>query len=242
MLSLGHIPVKNAYIGNTPVKQMWLNGKIVWQNETPLPYDYEVEYIQRDTSIPWMEDGTRVIGGFDLTQYVPAGQTMQNGSACSVTWSFDNINQQVFYAFRYWATLFASLMMWKGNGRNVYAFAIGTANQTAVTGDIDVFHEQSIVPLGNGAYQFLMDGTLFKEFTTSSTGAITVANVLGASTSSATTTDNQRFRVKRMRFADSVYLIPVVKGTQMGFYNTVDGQLFLAEQACLSAGPRVGEA
>ena len=38
-----------------------------------VPYDYEVEYIQRDTSIRWMEGGTGVIGGFDLSAYIPQG-------------------------------------------------------------------------------------------------------------------------------------------------------------------------
>lgn len=36
-----------------------------------MPYDYEVEYIQRDTSITWKEGGTNVIGGFDLSAYIP---------------------------------------------------------------------------------------------------------------------------------------------------------------------------
>ncbi len=238
MLKVGTQDIAKIYCGGTAIQKAYVGGELVWPTAQPLPYDYEVEYIQRDTSIPWMEGGTRVIGGFDISQYIPSGQTMQNASPCSVTWSFDNNNAGVFYAFRYWANLFTSLTMWKGSATNVYSFATGSANQTTVTGDIDVFHEQSIVPLGNGAYQFLLDGLVFKEFTISNTAAITVANVLGAASSSSTAT-NIRFRVKHMRFADSVYLIPVVKGTQMGFYNTIDGQLFLAEQECLSAGPRV---
>ena len=44
-------------------------------------------------------------------------------------------------------------------------------------------------------------------------------------------------RVKSVRLGDDVELVPVRKGSAVGFYNRVDGHLFLEEQACLAAGP-----
>lgn len=46
-------------------------GRIMPGPPLEVPYDYEVEYIQRDTSITWKEGGTSVIGGFDLSAYIP---------------------------------------------------------------------------------------------------------------------------------------------------------------------------
>lgn len=221
---------------------MMLAAKMFFERRGPrLPYDYEVEWIQRDTSIDWMEGGRSVLGGFDISQYVPSGQTFQNASKCSATWSFDAYDGNVFHALRYWGNLFANLTLWKrATGGAYYSFAQGMVHATTVAGAIDVFHEQSVVPVGAGKYQFLMDGVFFHELTVgSNTTAFRLLDVMSASNSASTPTGVSRFRVKHIRFADSVYLIPVVKGTQMGFYNTIDGQLFLAEQECLSAGPRV---
>lgn len=53
MLSLGKNGISKAYLGNRPVKQMWLNGKLVWQK---LPYDAEVEYIE-STGTQWIDTG-----------------------------------------------------------------------------------------------------------------------------------------------------------------------------------------
>ena len=48
-----------------------------------------------------------------------------------------------------------------------------------------------------------------------------------------------KMRVKSFKLGNDVDLIPVVKGNGIGFYNRVDGFLFLEEQECLTAGPRV---
>lgn len=48
-------------------------GRIMPGPPLEVPYDYEVEYIQRDTSITWKEGGSNVIGGFDLSAYIPQG-------------------------------------------------------------------------------------------------------------------------------------------------------------------------
>ena len=43
----------------------------------PLPYDYEVEYIERDCSVPWVDSGGNEIAGyFDLSRYGIVGETL----------------------------------------------------------------------------------------------------------------------------------------------------------------------
>ena len=41
-----------------------------------VPFDYEVEWIQRDVRYIWEKDGASVTGGYDLTEYIPSGATM----------------------------------------------------------------------------------------------------------------------------------------------------------------------
>ena len=165
---------------------------------------------------------------------------MQDASNCEVTWSFDGTTSNVFYAFQYWNTIFASLNMWKGSGVNVYSFTTPSSGRTEVVGNLSAYHKQEIKRTGAGQYDLIFDNTYFKDFTTTSTGKIAVAKVMGGSTSSSTAEGERRFRVMRATFGDNVFLIPVVKGNQKGFYNTLDGQMFLADQECLSEGKAVG--
>lgn len=41
-----------------------------------VPFDNEVEWIQRDVRYIWEKDGVSVNGGYDLTEYIPAEATM----------------------------------------------------------------------------------------------------------------------------------------------------------------------
>lgn len=82
-----------------------------------------------------------------------------------------------------------------------------------------------------------MDGTVFNTKTLSTTNLLQNARIL--SLTAASSLPPIRARVKQMRFANSVYLIPVVKDDKMGFYNRVDGKVFLEKQTCLSAGPAI---
>ena len=146
----------------------------------------------------------------------------------------------MFYAFQYWNTIFTSLNMWKGSGVNVYSFTTLSAGRTEVVGNLSAYHKQEIKRTGAGQYDLFFDNAYFKDFTTTVTGRLAVAKIMGGSTSSSTAEGEKRFRVMRATFGDNVFLIPVVKGNQMGFYNTLDGQMFLAEQACLSHGKEIG--
>lgn len=165
---------------------------------------------------------------------------MQDASNCEVTWSFDGTTANVFYAFQYSRTIFASLNMWKGSGGNVYSFTTPSSGRTEVVGSLSAFHKQEIKRTGAGQYDLIFDNVFFNDYTTTNTGKIAVAKVMGANTSSSTDVGEKRFRVMRATFGDDVFLIPVVKGNQKGFYNTLDGQLFLADQECLSEGKEIG--
>ena len=214
------------------------SGTIIPGPPVETPYDYELEYIQRDYSIPWTEGGTSVVGGFDISQYLQSGYPYNSPPNYSLTWSFEPVSNAVVHAFLLYTTgIFTNLNLWKGNNRTVYQFSSLTADVTTVEGDLSVFHQQSLIPIESGSAQLLMDGILFNTKTLSSTNLLQNARILSLIVPSDLY--SIRARVKHMTFADSAYLIPVVKGNQMGFYNTIDGQLFLAEQACLSAGPRV---
>lgn len=213
------------------------SGTIIPGPPVETPYDYEVEYIQRDCSTPWIEGGQGISGGFDISQYIPQNQTMQNASKCSITWSFTPNTTPQLYGLVYWVGFLLSLSMWKASGKTVYSFANGTSFVTSVNGDLSVFHKQEIVPtIEAGKYDCLMDGIYFNTISTTNTSLLKYLIILRDGSTGA---NSNIARVKLVKFADSAYLIPVVKGNQMGFYNTIDGQLFLAEQACLSAGPRV---
>lgn len=82
-----------------------------------------------------------------------------------------------------------------------------------------------------------MDGTVFNTKTLSSTNLLRNARILSLTVPS--NLYSIRARVKQMTFSNSVYLIPVVKDDKMGFYNRVDGKVFLEKQPCLSAGPAI---
>ena len=213
------------------------SGTIIPGPPVETPYDYEVEYIQRDCSTSWTEDGQGITGGFDISQYIPQDQTMQNASKCSITWSFTPNATPQIYGLVYWVNFLYSFSMWKTSSRTVYSFANGTDFVTSVNGDLSVFHKQEIVPTAEaGKYDCLMDGMYFNTISVTSTNLLKYLFILR---DGSTGTSNNIARVKLVKFSDSAYLIPVVKGNQIGFYNTIDGQMFLAEQACLSAGPRV---
>lgn len=237
MIKVGNRDIGGIYVGTTPAQKAYIGSEVVWPSAKPLPYDYEVEYIQRDTSIAWIEDGQAHYGGFDISQYIPPGEMLQQASRCSVTWSFENNVNNITIGLLYRANAFLSLNMSKMNGKNTYSYTSSTIHSTSVVGDLEVYHEQGIIPMGSGNYQLVIDGALFKNITMTSTLAMTECRIMASS--SGASVGGAIFRVKHVTFSDVADFIPVVKGSQIGFYNKIDGQLFLAEQACLSAGPRV---
>ena len=223
-----------------------VSGKVLFNANTTgtitagpqVPFDYEVEWIQRDYSIPWTEGGTSVAGGFDISQYLQSGYPYNSPPKYSLTWSFEPISGGVLYGFLlYTKSTLTNLNLWKANNRTVYQFGSLTVDATTIEGDLNVFHRQNLFPIESGSAQLLMDGTVFNTKTLSSTTLLQNARILSLTSSSAVF--SIRARVKQMTFSDSVYLIPVVKDDKMGFYNIVDGKVFLENQPCLSAGPAI---
>lgn len=61
-----------------------VSGKVLFNTNTTgtitagpqVPFDNEVEWIQRDVRYPWWKDGASVTGGYNLTEYIPTGATM----------------------------------------------------------------------------------------------------------------------------------------------------------------------
>lgn len=61
-----------------------VSGKVLFNSNTSgtitagpqVPFDNEVEWIQRDVRYIWEKDGASVTGGYDLSEYIPASATM----------------------------------------------------------------------------------------------------------------------------------------------------------------------
>ena len=196
-------------------------------------YDYEVAYIERDGTIEWSTSGS--FTGFNLTQYIHGDSLATFSCPIELVWSFSAVTSDIARGLYFGVNAFAHVSFWKYNGADVYKFGIPTSGATSVSGDLDTFHKQSVVPDGSGHYDCYMDNTFFTTVTQTSTTVIAYMLLCNVSASGFA----GKVRVSSFKVGSDVYLIPVVKGNAVGFYNMVDGHLFLEEQACLSAGPVV---
>lgn len=203
----------------------------------PLPYDYEVEYIERNCSIPWVDgNGTEIDGYFDLGRYADASETLGTMRPLEATWSFEPLSAGPVYALsRQTGLVYRGCL--KSNNHDDYVFAPSTGLQSGISGDLDVMRTQRMEYSGGNVKGFI-DGTLVVDVATAGTAKFSNARLMYANKTTATTHYSGRMRVAAAKIGNDVDLIPVVKGSAVGFYNKGDGELFLAEQACLSAGPR----
>ena len=206
------------------------------------PYDYEVAYIQRDCSVAWLNaSGSAVSAGIDIAEYLDGSSMMTSTRPIEARWSTDSGSVGGTLA----AIVMPTNILWAGAylGRSAFGsgyrysnwweYTIGTDG--APQFDIDTFHVTKASPNGSGTWTYLFDGTEVGS-SQPSTGTNAFTNAVLIRHSSANTYQNLRMRVSFARLGSDAYFIPVVKGTAKGFYNLVDGHLFLAEQACLSAG------
>ena len=204
----------------------------------PLPYDYEVEYIERDYGVPWLVDGASASGGFDLMRYVDGESFKTTTQTAEMAWSFAPEASGIRLVFRLAANPLngGQVHFAKANNHTTYCFGTTTGSFTDVVGDIDQFHVQKHVFDGSGNVSLYIDGSKFAEFSMTGAAIIKFCSLLYGPYAAGSAF---RARVKSLKIDDKVDLVPVVKGNAVGFYNKVDGELFLAEQACLSAGPIV---
>lgn len=236
MLKLGGNNISKMYLGGNAISKAYLGSNLVYSAAQPLPYDYEVEYIERDYGVPWLVDGASASGGFDLMRYVDGESFNTTTQMAEMAWSFVPEASLLRFVFRLTASALngGKAHFCKANNYTTYCFGVSAGSQTDVVGDIDQFHVQKHVFDGSGNVSLYIDGSKFAE--THMTGAIKFCSLLYGQ---YTLGSAFRARVKSLKIDDKVYLIPVVKGNAVGFYNMVDGELFLEEQECLSAGPRV---
>ena len=208
----------------------------------PLPYDYEVEYIQRDYGIAW-NTTTDSNNGFSMLQYMPSGgpstwdfsyecdmcgEVYGTVSAGNVGWAFLCTSGFLgFYGFKVDGPT-ETYVMQGGLGNNV---------TTGIPASLPSYHGMK-VSWANGIGTYYADDVQVGTTTSTSTTFPTVCKIL-AQTSAATVTYPIRVRVSSFKLGNMIDLIPVVKGNQCGFYNKVDGELFLTDQSCISAGPRI---
>ena len=203
----------------------------------PLPYDYEVEYIERDYGVPWLVDGASASGGFDLMRYVDGESFVTTTQTAEMVWSFAPEASGNRFAFRLAVNALNGGVahFCKANNNTTYSFGITSGSVTTTVGDIDQFHVQKHVFDGSGNVSLYIDGSKFAELRMTTTAIKFCSLLYGPYTAGSAF----RARVKSLKIDDKVDLVPVVKGNAVGFYNKVDGHLFLEEQACLSAGPVV---
>lgn len=206
----------------------------------PLPYA-EVEYIERDYGVPWLVDGTSGNGGFDLIRYFDSSDSQATSTkTISLTWSY-NVDTGDVTAFNAllvhnggFGTVGASLLTsFSGNRRFYKFFSLGSFKVECNDG-LNVFHEQKLVPDGDGNWKMYFDGELKYENSYTNTKAFSMAILMQGAYSSGSVF---KMRIKSLKIGSVVDFIPVRLGLGLGFYNRVDGELFIAEQSCLSAGP-----
>lgn len=203
----------------------------------PLPYDYEVEYIERDCSVPWVDaGGTEIIGYFDLSRYSDPSETIGTMRPLEATWSFEPISTGSLWAIYRQVGLSQRGSM-KLSGRTVYSFANAGGAHTAIEGNLEVFHKQR-QEYEDGHIMGYIDGVLVFDSQIAGSPKINNLYVMRCPITTSASPYGGKIRISDVRVGSDVYLIPVVKGNAVGFYNMVDGELFLEEQACLSAGPK----
>ena len=202
-----------------------------------LPYDYEVEYIQRDYSIPWITNGTNTSGGIDLSRYLKGESQVTSTRRVDLEWCFSSLSPSnsiwgLYYPMNF---LGAGQNLWrKYNEANYYRFSI-YYNYRVESSGIDEFHVQTLIPDGEGGWTYLFDGSLVDNTSVNYTRPLESIKVLYGGTGVFT----DLARVRSVKIGEDVDMIPVVKGDEIGFYNKVDGEMVLERQDCLSAGPRV---
>lgn len=207
------------------------------------PYDYEVEYIQRDCSVAWLNaSGSAGTGGYDISEYLDGSSMMTTTRQIEARWSTDagtNVGGQLASIISPTSAFGAGVFLgrvYAGDGYRYNSWWLYTIGENAAPQfDINTLHTTKTVPDGSGTWTYDFDGT---QVGSSQPSVSTVAfrNIFLLRHSSTNTYQNLRMRVSFARLGSDAYFIPVKKGTQLGFYNMVDGELFLEEQACLSAG------
>ena len=209
----------------------------------PLPYDYEVEYIQRDFSIDWVDNGTVVRGGFDLSSYMPEGgfsswNVAYETEMCAINDENTSVTTPIGFVIQ------PAFINWFGHGipsgKPNYAFFSGNGTQTIDIGvpislsSWHVFRTEWANGVGSNSF----DGTPVAGSSSSLNTTPTLFFLLGMVAAGGTKLPC-RLRRRRVKFSNTVDFIPVVKDGMVGFYNKIDGQLFLEKQDCLTAGPKV---
>jgi len=203
----------------------------------PLPYDAEVEYIERDYEIPWLINGSSSIGGFNLQRYFDSSDSLKTTTkALTLEWSFTPNTTNLFQCFAQAGNAFGinGMALNKALSSGYYRFMTTGSYTTSTTGNLDVFHVQKAVPDGAGNWQLFFDGELAFSMTSTTTQTFNRNVLMYGSYASGS---SFKMRVKSFKIGSVADLVPVRAGNAVGFYNRVDGELFLEEQECLSAGP-----
>ena len=74
-----------------------------------------------------------------------------------------------------------------------------------------------------------IDGVLIMDIEIPGSSKFQNLSVMRCPTTTSSSYYGGKMRVSNVRVGSDVYLIPVVKGNAVGFYNTVDGHVFLEE-------------
>lgn len=205
----------------------------------PLPYDAEVDYIERNYGIPWTVNGSSSIGGFNLQRYFDSSDSLKTTTkALTLEWSFTPDTTQLFQCYSQAGNAFGTngMVLSKDRSRGSYRFMATGDYTTNTTGNLDVFHVQKAVPDGDGNWQLFFDGELAFSPSVSSTQVFNRNALMYGSYYAGS---SFKMRVKSFKIGSVADLVPVCAGNAVGFYNRVDGELFLEEQECLTAGPKV---
>lgn len=200
-----------------------------------LPYDYEVAYIERDYSVPWVVEGSTT-AGIDLSRYLKGESLVTSTRRVDLEWCFSSLSPDksiwgLYYPMNF---LREGQSLWrKSNEANYYRFSTYKKYLVESSG-IDEFHVQTLIPDGEGGWTYLFDGSFVGNATYGSTAPFKELKVLYGYSGFT-----DLARVRSVKIGEDVDMIPVVKGDEIGFYNKVDGEMVLERQDCLSAGPKV---
>lgn len=198
-----------------------------------LPYDAEVEYIQRDFNVDWDGSG----GGFNILGYF-AGKIPD------------------------WSTEYEAVVSAESQAES--GFGVAMMSRSGIIG-----FQGPCVSGQRGTYVFRNDSATIDSGVQISLGSWVAmktvwsggngthyVNGVAVGTSATTYTSSPSYvkllhiglsgnlvpiilRMKSFKINGVADLVPVVLGNECGFYNKIDGELFLTDNAGVTAGPRI---
>lgn len=151
MLRLGGRNVSKLFLGGRAIANAYLGNRLVWQSTKPLPYDYEVEYLEA-AGDQWIDTG--VIGNQNLT--IDAYFSYRDSTATGAVFG-----SRVSHLSRALA-----MTSYDGSATNNLYLNYNTSSEYLLYRGNDVYAHSWSVHVQNGNSRLYKDGTVVSTKTT----------------------------------------------------------------------------